>query len=326
MAEEGNNHKRLEQILLTLTLVCITALVSFVSQIILHPVYGGGATGLHHNEIVFVASFTPLIIASDRFVTQQWRATAFLLMCTPLYLPMFFSFSGVWGPVWGPVLTQAVLTWPCVFFASHAIHRTVNRGRIASVLSAAVLTTFIRYSHGFLTAHFLPLIGVVWSRFSILVYLGLFAGFIDIIPLLKRREFLTVLFTFAVLVPLALFVLNRPHVLPGVTDGLIARLPAEYTYLARQESLTGMITVVENSEVGYRVLKCDHSLLGGLWTGIKRRELVARGLTEDLDFKSVHEADSVYTAFYLQEAARLTERKTRDSQYDKVLIMYQSPF
>lgn len=72
-----------------------------------------------------------------------------------------------------------------------------------------------------------------------------------------------------------------------------------------------MITVVENSHLGYRVLKCDHSLLGGLWTGIKRKQ----GATEE---EAVDQADSVYSAFLLQEAIRLVERpRIRD----RALIM-----
>jgi hypothetical protein len=125
----------------------------------------------------------------------------------------------------------------------------------------------------------------------------------------------------ALVVPYCIFVLNLPHVRTGVSPGLLDRLPSEYTYLARSESLTGMITVLENSNSGYRVLKCDHSLLGGLWTGIKRTELIKQGVTDEdvLELRSVHEAESVYTAFLVQEAVRLVKRP---SGGNKALIMY----
>jgi hypothetical protein len=171
--------------------------------------------------------------------------------------------------------------------------------------------------------HFVPFIGILWSRFSVLVYLGLIAAIIDIVPMIKQRSYVALLFTLVAILSVALFVLNQPHVLPGVTDGLLRRLPSGYAYLARQESITGMITVVENSASGYRVLKCDHSLLGGLWTGIKRRELEARGEKQDIEVRSVHDAESVYTAFYLQEVARLVERHGAASDGSKCLIMYE---
>jgi len=322
MAKQNDNSEQFAQFLSTLTLICITALVSFVSQIILHPVYGSVATGLHHNSILLITSFTPLIVSSGRLETRKWQAIAMLMISAPLNLPALFSFSGICGPVWGPVLTQTVLTWPCVFFTSHTLHRQVKRSWALRILCSVGLVAAIRWSHEFLASRFLPYIGILWSRFSILVYLGLLAILVDNIPLFKRHEFVTLAFTFGPLLPILIYVLSQPHVLPGVTDGLLARLPPEYTYLARQESITGMITVVENSVAGYRVLKCDHSLLGGLWTGIKKRELEEELLLGDLDSRSVDEAESVYTAFYLQEAARLVERNDRDSRGDKALIMY----
>ena len=322
MAEEHGNSQRLEQFLSTLTLFCITGLVSFVSQIILHPVYGSVATGLHHNSILLLTSLTPLIISFGRLETRKWQAIAMLLISAPLTLPVLFSFSGISGPVWGPVLTQTVLTWPCVFFTSHTLHRELRWSWLLRILCSVGLVAAIRWSHEFLASHFLPYIGILWSRFSILVYLGLLAVLVDNIPLFKSHEFITLAFTFGPLLPIVIYVLSQPHVLPGVPDGLLARLPQEYTYLARQESITGMITVVENSVAGYRVLKCDHSLLGGLWTGIKKRELEEELFLGDINLRSVDEAESVYTAFYLQEAARLVERNDRDSRGHKALIMY----
>src|SRR5208282_132692 len=71
---------------------------------------------------------------------------------------------------------------------------------------------------------------------------------------------------------------------------------------------------------GYRVLKCDHSILGGLWTGIKRKELSDRGVVgPELEKRSVDEAESVYSAFIVQEAVRLVKRPRKQ---DTALIMY----
>jgi hypothetical protein len=174
--------------------------------------------------------------------------------------------------------------------------------------------------HNLLVPYFQPFIGILWSRFSILVYLGIFALLVDNLPSIKHGEWSTVILTVAALVPIILLILNRPHITTGVTTRLLARLPPEYTYLDRQESITGIITVVENSESGYRVLKCDHSLLGGLWNGIKRKELSKEGIIgQDLERQSIDEAESVYTAFFVQEAIRLVERPQKR---DSGLIMY----
>jgi hypothetical protein len=327
----AERHLANDTIFSTGALIFIAAVVSFVSQIILHPIYGGLLTGQHHYTILLSLTLNPIplkIVDVDPFLTHQWRAIALLLISAPLLLPILFKFSGLLGPMWGPGLTQASMTWPCVLFASRSLGRTADSlcrttmgVWIFRILSAIVLAFSIRYTDVILTEHFLPFIGILWSRFSALVYFGLFAVLIDVIPMIKKRQYVRLLFTLATIFSVALFVLNQPHVLPGVTDGLLRRLPSGYTYLARQESVTGMLTVVENSAAGYRVLKCDHSLLGGLWTGIKRRELEAKGEKEDIEVRSIYEAESVYTTFYLQEVARLVERP--DSDGSQCLILYE---
>jgi hypothetical protein len=40
----------------------------------------------------------------------------------------------------------------------------------------------------------------------------------------------------------------------------------KYSLVDRQESLTGYISVLDNTQLGFRAMRCDHSLLGGQWT------------------------------------------------------------
>lgn len=290
--------------------LCILSLVSYVSQIILHPVYGDVGTALHHYNVVFtIAAGTSLatFFGFDRLPARNWKGVAVVLIAAPVLLPAVFEFSGQWGPIWGPILTQAIMTWPCVFFASHDIAVPAKPKKFSAVfLALSIATGFIIVLGVSETRIFVPLlqpgIGIFWSRFSLLLYIGLFA------LLMGRRDWLML----AAIIPIALIVLNRPHVTTGVNPRLLARLPPDFTYLDRRESITGMITVIENSDLGYRVLRCDHSLLGGLWVGMKKKE----GFTEE---EAVNQADSVYSAFLLQEAIRLVQRPRTQ---DRALIMY----
>ena len=293
--------------------VCVLSSVSYVSQIILHPLYGGVGTALHHSHVVFtlaagtsVATFLGL----SHLPPRNWKGIAVVLIAAPLLLPTLFSFSGRWGPIWGPILTQAIMTWPCVFFAAHDIATLFRPKRVSAMfLAFSMAIAFVFILEFTETRIFVPtlqpLIGIVWSRFSLLLYLGVFALVMD-----NPTDWI-MLFS---VIPIVLLVLNRPHVTTGVTSGLLARLPSEFTYLDRRESITGMITVIENSDLGYRVLKCDHSLLGGLWTGIKRKE----GVSEE---EAVDQADSVYSAFLLQEAIQLVERPRGQ---ERALVVYPS--
>ncbi|KAL7007643.1 hypothetical protein EMMF5_002719 [Cystobasidiomycetes sp. EMM_F5] len=66
--------------------------------------------------------------------------------------------------------------------------------------------------------------------------------------------------------------------------------------LARRFSLTGAISVAEHLEQGrwLRVLRCDHSILGGVWL--------------DPGLSDLTLADSIYATFHVQEAVRLIKR------------------
>ncbi|KAH7105885.1 S-adenosyl-L-methionine-dependent methyltransferase [Auriculariales sp. MPI-PUGE-AT-0066] len=73
----------------------------------------------------------------------------------------------------------------------------------------------------------------------------------------------------------------------------------EVRLLASKSSVTGRIVVAEHLGMGFRYLRADHSLLGGQWIDMP----TTRGET----------GDSIYTAFMLQEAARLVETGHKDS-------------
>ncbi len=65
----------------------------------------------------------------------------------------------------------------------------------------------------------------------------------------------------------------------------------------RQESLTGYISVVESVDQGFRVMRCDHSLLGGEWV-----KFIGTG-----QFKGNQVAEPIYGVFAMLEAVRLVE-------------------
>lgn len=69
-----------------------------------------------------------------------------------------------------------------------------------------------------------------------------------------------------------------------------------FTLLERRESLTGYVSVLEDRNNWFRVMRCDHSLLGGNWLVTQERR--AQGITIP---------ETIYSVFTMLEAVRLVE-------------------
>jgi hypothetical protein len=140
--------------------------------------------------------------------------------------------------------------------------------------------------------------------------------------------FAVALLALPVLFPLA-FDNPQCHPGPNVSDELAALSPPSVRLFNRRESTTGVITVSENliDNEWVRLLRCDHSLLGGLWVGPARRAVAKEngvGQIQDteMDAKAVQQSESVYATFLIQEAVRLVDRRVADvSDKQTALIM-----
>ncbi|GAA5928483.1 hypothetical protein JCM1841_003671 [Sporobolomyces salmonicolor] len=85
--------------------------------------------------------------------------------------------------------------------------------------------------------------------------------------------------------------------------------------LASKKSTTGWVVVGEQSVPGpngaegyrFRFLRADHSLLGGLWTGVSELELKKKRLGRVTEEEIVQRAESIYSTFILQEIIRLVK-------------------
>ncbi|KAA1089080.1 hypothetical protein PGT21_006394 [Puccinia graminis f. sp. tritici] len=97
-----------------------------------------------------------------------------------------------------------------------------------------------------------------------------------------------------------------------------------YSPLARRLSSTGMILVGEfTQETGsqFRFMRCDHSLLGGIWIGLARQDVLKRSASQstrtmtkdELEIQAVKKAESIYPTFILQSAVRLVERSDKNT-------------
>lgn len=97
----------------------------------------------------------------------------------------------------------------------------------------------------------------------------------------------------------------------GLKYANLALQPHGWRILERGEGVTGYVSVLENMEMDYRVLRCDHSLLGGEWLLTEDRR-VKEGWTKE---------EPVFGVFEMLEAVRLVEGVKRTNEDERALVM-----
>lgn len=296
--------------------ILTSSLHGSLSQLLLSPVYGSLNVSDYHNHMILSGlAFGSLSFLTTSHFDPRTRLSTYPYVL-PFYFPVVYSFleqySDKLGPSRGPRLAESLTLAP---------------------YHAAAM--------GFLGASFAEVFGVArgsWSRYSF-VLLGLVAYlaaskleafWMDVLPSLAvKSQYLSRVWlslgTSAVGLAQANFA--APNlvavlaVLPAVSHTLqrnrhlewrgVRQLPQlemeGYRLVDRRESVTGYISVLENNELAYRVLRCDHSLLGGEWL-----------LTEKAVEQGITGTEPIYSVFEMLEAVRLVEtavsRPDRDSK------------
>ena len=116
--------------------------------------------------------------------------------------------------------------------------------------------------------------------------------------------------------------------------GLAAHQQHLVRILSSTQSVTGLVVVGEgvlhpDSETqgrglhSIRYLRASHSILGGVWIG---HEIRVTDMSFTADEQGMPLGDSIYSAFVLQEAARLVNStpKGKEEKWENALIMYDT--
>ena len=191
-----------------------------------------------------------------------------VLGCSVPILTVYVNqYSEAIGPQWGPVIS-AVLTKVALTSIALILFSTVEIQVLKEIAGFRKLwpafMLFIAYSVLFVfeeIVHSLLHSVVGFSVLSSTGKFGLQVALSCIFAYLGRRKMALV--TLPILL-LSAYSLHLPF--PSNTARLNTRLKSEgYRLIDRKESITGYISVLENMKDGFRVLRCDHSLLGGEW-------------------------------------------------------------
>jgi phospholipid N-methyltransferase len=209
-----------------------------------------------------------------------------------------FRYSGLLGPQAGPgilgFLSCHTIIIPAVYAAAEAAE-ALNLSERGNSFAAAVLPTIagvwhlVSFERWFQSA--LPSLNTISRVFtpvklqilisSALAYLAPSRLVLVSLPALVHTLFL------------------NPHFDSTITFGILNNTldQQNWTILDRQWSATGYISVLESLDMQYRVMRCDHSLLGGEWL-----------LTEERRQNEGWKVDEpIYSVFEMLEAVRLIE-------------------
>ena len=253
------------------------------------------------------------------FTLYRLVSTISILGCSiPTLISLLSAYSGTLGPEWGPRLTLLLVTLPltlaCLIYGAHSVSQQVGCGKASgwpmSLLFLLSMTGYITILLFQVIAHRL-LQGALGIALLYLGRYGMQAVLSCLYATLGRSR------SALITLPLLCCAIFSPRIpLRTNIPRLNSHLEAEgYAVVDRQESLTGYISVLDNLKDGFRVLRCDHSLLGGEWT--RYPPSYAPKLN-----------DPVYAIFLMLEAVRLVaENKTaspslrREDHQKQALVM-----
>ncbi|KAL2062809.1 hypothetical protein VTL71DRAFT_5881 [Oculimacula yallundae] len=278
------------------TLLALAAVYSNVSLLALSPVYGGIPSSIFHAKGVMVACF--LGWSSNLFLKRHLPIKPqFLLPLIAAYVPMMqfflFKISGFLGGNYGPIITEALTSLPLLLLSVSCTadildDLEMSPGRVQWLADA--MPGILSYSFFKSMEHiFMGSISRSIGSSFVQTRLGLQILLASTYSIYAPSKLL--LFAIPALLHTALF--NGHVQLPYTTSVLNSTLATQnWTLIDRQESLTGYISILESAEQRFRVMRCDHSLLGGEWLVKSSRN----GMPEP-----------IYGVFVMLEAVRLIE-------------------
>ncbi|EED17607.1 spermine/spermidine synthase family protein [Talaromyces stipitatus ATCC 10500] len=279
----------------------LAAVYSRVSLLALAPVYGSTPAHMYHetlcNTAILAGSF--LYTRIPNALRKAENILPALAISIPIFQSFLFQQSSRFGNPAGPVLTELITICPLLLLSMSSYSRIISN------------TSNLRRANRLqLLSRFIPLLfGVVLFRLADSASQTLLPSYIGsnvFMTTFDLQVIIACIYSFILPSYLSWVLFMLPGVYLYVTSDMDASFvltPARvnstlhevgYSLVDRQESLTGYISVLDNVELGFRAMRCDHSLLGGQWT------------SRPSDYNP-RVSDPIYAVFTMLEAVRLVE-------------------
>jgi spermidine synthase len=293
----------LKNVVRAAALLLLAGVASPVSQLNLSPVYGSIPASLHHQRTMTVTAVGALITRrglKSYVSTNVADYIAVIAYWTPVIQFLLFPHSGKLGIEYGPLIIESLTYFPLLFLCMYGAADLLDaidlsQFNLPSALSEAALPT----------AAYFTISSVAKTSSALLPdFIGTSLYFTRIgfqMLIASASAFLSPSKVIFLAFPAILHTLwaNPHHVSDHGFQLANSTLYASenYTILARQESVTGYISVLENTaDNAFRLLRCDHSLLGGEWL-----------VTPEAYRKGQRQRESIFAVFVLLEAVRLVK-------------------
>ena len=281
-----------------LLLLALAATYSPLSHLTLTPVYGSVPSSLFYRYGLLITALVA-ILGKELFRRYLPRSVSRLIPAFCVWIPtiqfILFKYSSVYGNPYGPLITELLTFYPLALLSIHTALSCIDQVDLSSH------NEFIA-QHGPTMGSYLFLITVQSGAKNLLTRN---IGLNILMTRLGLQISIAALYVLAIpdalkwpaLPSLAFTMLGNVHnPLMRTTAALNNELARyNFTLLERRESITGYISVLENTQAQFRVMRCDHSLLGGEWTMPRR---------------SGHDPpvrEPIYAIFAMLEAVRLVE-------------------
>lgn len=275
-------------------LLSLLGVYSNVSQLALSPVFGGIPSGLYHHFVLMAGCF--LGWAGNLALRELMNGnTASLLPLVAAYVPMaqffMYTFSEKLGAHWGPLATEALTLFPLCLLTAASVADCLESARfgalpgfVADAAPGFGSWGIFKLAEKLSGAHIRAHVGTVFLYTRVGMEMLLAAAYAVFSP--SKLLVLTI----PALIHTAVW--NTHVMTPQATTSLNnTMLAGNWSLLDRQESLTGYVSVMESYDSKFRVMRCDHSLLGGIWTMYQGGKV----------------QEPIYGVFVMLEAVRLVQ-------------------
>jgi hypothetical protein len=289
-------------------LLAFLGLYSHVSQLNLSPVYGSIPSSIWHAKLVMGGCF--LGWAGNTFLRDMLpiapvKALPILAASIPGLQYFLADFSQTFGAQWGPVVTESLTLLPLAILTSSSVADYWESARL-SMFPNFVADAGPGIGSWALFKFFENQVGEVLPQIigKLLVFsrLGLEISLAFAYMAFSPSKYL--LYAAFPLLHTAIWNTHVPS--PVATKSLISSMMTDgWLFIERRESVTGYISVVQSIQQGFRVMRCDHSLLGGEW----------------IDHRGGPVSEPIYGVFAMLEAVRLAETQAPVADEDAAALV-----